>query len=72
MELKQGDYFKLSRQMKDELRTAYNFGKVDEVMSNTLEATLVEESEVPSDDYSMIDSSFKGKTFSFRLNEIVA
>jgi len=72
MELKQGEYFKLSRQMKDELRTAYNFGKVDEVMSNTLEATLVEESEVPADEYRMIDDSFKGKTFSFRLNEIVA
>jgi hypothetical protein len=72
MDLKQGDYFRLSRHMKNELRTDYNFAKVDEIMSSTIEATLVEEHEVPADEYVMIDDAFKGKTFSFRLNEIIA
>jgi hypothetical protein len=71
MELKPGDYFKLSRQMKESLRTRYNFGRVDDIMTRTIEATLVDENEVPSDEFAMVDDGLKGKVFSFRLNEII-
>lgn len=70
MELKKGDFIKLSNELKSYAKTSYDFGKIESVENKIISAFFVEEVDVNKNKKLHMIKESNGLTFSFSLYDI--
>ena len=70
MEIKKGDFIKLSDELKSFAKTTYDFGKVEKVANTLIDVVFVDEEDVNKNIKLHEIKEYGGLTFSFSLYDV--